>query len=199
MELDINNRPAVETSASKLGSTVPRGARTLFNVSRVNKRRYEGDQNRGVSTAQTEGNSQDGPGQPNLVQDFQVVQLPRIDRRVSREIKLQEWEGQVQEVGTFNFSARLVDLTAGETSETEEVDLPFDDVAESDRALLIPGAVFRWIVGYRYIDGQKERFTRIAIRRLPMWTDQEILSANKEADQRYEQLFGVSSGRAAAG
>jgi CheY-like chemotaxis protein len=127
--------------------------------------------------------------------DFGVVHQPSVEREIPREVKLQEWEGQVQEVGSNYFSARLVDLTASENEETEEAELPLDDLIESDRALLVPGAVFRWIIGYRYMYGQKERFTRVVIRRLPMWTEQEIRSADREAADLYEAL---SAARTAA-
>jgi hypothetical protein len=133
----------------------------------------------------------------DLTKDFGIVQYPSVERTLPREIKLQEWEGQVQEVGSHYFSARLVDLTAGENEETEEAELPLDDLIESDRDLLVPGAVFRWVIGYRYLDGQKERFTRVVIRRLPMWTEQEIRSADREADDLHHALFGNHGSRAA--
>jgi hypothetical protein len=130
--------------------------------------------------------------------DRAVVNLPTHLREVPREIKLQEWEGQVQEVDDAYFLARLVDLAANETEETEEVQLPLSDVTESDRALVVPGAVFRWIIGYRYIDGVKERFARVVIRRLPVWTEQEIRSADKEALELHDVLISNDGGRAAS-
>jgi hypothetical protein len=140
---------------------------------------------------------------PDLAQesrDRRVVTLPVGPREAPREIKLQEWEGQVQEVGKTYFSARLVDLTAGETEETEEVKLPLSDITESDQMLLVPGAVFRWIVGYRYVDSVKERFARVVVRRLPVWTEQEIREADKEALELHHVLFGNDSeGAASAG
>lgn len=132
-----------------------------------------------------------------LKKDLGVVHYRTVEREIPREVKLQEWEGQVQEVGPTYFSARLVDLTAGEKVETEEAELPLDDLIESDRALLVPGAVFRWIIGYRYMYGQKDRFTRFVIRRLPMWTEQEIRSADQEADELHHALLGNHSNRAA--
>jgi hypothetical protein len=43
--------------------------------------------------------------------DLGVVRYPSPERNLPREVVLQEWEGQVQEVGELVFSARLVDLT----------------------------------------------------------------------------------------
>jgi hypothetical protein len=138
---------------------------------------------------------------PDLVQESRerrVVALPISPREAPREITLQEWEGQVQDVGKTYFSARLVDLTAGDTEETEEVKLPLSDITESDQMLLVPGAVFRWIIGYRYVDSVKERFARVVVRRLPVWTEHEIREADKEAMELHHVLFGNDSGGAAS-
>jgi len=122
--------------------------------------------------------------------DLGVVQYPRPTRELPREVVLQEWEGQVQEIGERVFSARLVDLTRGAKEETEETDLPIDDLVEADWSLLVPGAIFRWIIGYRWANGEKERFTRVVIRRLPIWTEREIKSADQEAAELHNALFG---------
>jgi hypothetical protein len=119
-----------------------------------------------------------------------VVQYPSAARELPRELVLQEWEGQVQEVGEHVFSARLVDLTQGSKEETEETDLPVEDLVEADRSLLVPGAIFRWIIGYRWVNGEKERFTRVVVRPLPIWTEREIKSADREAAELRNALFG---------
>src|SRR5258707_178935 len=43
-----------------------------------------------------------------------IVRMATTNHLVSREVILQEWEGQVQEIDRDFFSARLVDLTSGE-------------------------------------------------------------------------------------
>jgi hypothetical protein len=45
------------------------------------------------------------PAKPK--ENFGVFQYPIFEREIPREIKLQEWEGQVQEIGPHYFSARL--------------------------------------------------------------------------------------------
>jgi hypothetical protein len=130
--------------------------------------------------------------------DLGVVQYPSPMRELPREIVLQEWEGQVQEVGEHVFSARLTDLTRGAKEETEEADLPIDDLVEADRSLLVPGAIFRWIIGYRWANGEKERFARMVIRRLPIWTEHEIKSADQEAAELHNALFRNAGWRAAS-
>ena len=130
--------------------------------------------------------------------DLGVVRYPSSSRELPREVVLQEWEGQVQEVGDRVFSARLVDLTRNSKEETEESDLPIEDLGDADRDLLIPGAIFRWIIGYRWINGEKERFARVVVRRLPIWTEREIKSADQEAAELYDALFGDAGQRAAS-
>ena len=130
--------------------------------------------------------------------DMGVVRHPANPMEFPREVILQEWEGQVQEVLARTFTARLVDLTSKESEETEEVDLPLDDLSESDKASIAPGSIFRWIIGHRYRDGEKERFTRVIVRRLPIWTAQEIRAADEEAESLHKSLFGDSQDRAAA-
>ena len=67
-------------------------------------------------------------------------------RAAPREITLQEWEGRVEHVKGRFIIARLVDLTGGESEETEQVELPIDNVIEADQELIQPGTI---LVGYR--------------------------------------------------
>lgn len=128
--------------------------------------------------------------------DLGVVRYPSPERELPREVVAQEWEGQVQEVGEWVFSARLVDLTRDSKEETEETDLPIDYLSEADRHLVVPGAIFRWIIGCRWSNGEKEQFTRVVIRRLPIWTEGEIKSADEEAAELHSALFGNAGERA---
>ena len=130
--------------------------------------------------------------------DLGVVQYPSPARQLPREVVLQEWEGQVQEVGERVFSAQLVDLTRDSKEEVEETDLPIEYLTEADMRLVIPGAVFRWIIGYSWTNGEKQPFTRVVIRRLPIWTEEEIKSADQEAAEIHDALFGNAGERAAS-
>jgi hypothetical protein len=119
-------------------------------------------------------------------------------RAAPREITLQEWEGRVERLDGRFVIARLVDITANETEETEEVELPIDDVTEADQPLIQPGAIFRWILGYSYVSGRKERFARVVVRRLPVWTEREMRAADQEASELHDAIFGSSDNRAAS-
>lgn len=187
----FGNAVSSETSIPSRGTTIPGSGLTRFNKDVLEAWAQARKQRSPVGQSDVSPSMKNGSWKT----DFGVVHHPSVEREIPREVKLQEWEGQVQEVGSNYFSARLVDLTAGENEETEEAELPLDDLIESDRALLVPGAVFRWIIGYRYMYGQKERFTRVVIRRLPMWTEQEIRSADRAAADLYEAL---SAARTAA-
>ena len=107
---------------------------------------------------------------------------PRSDS-FPREEVLQQWEGRVTEIREGEFSARLVDLTALETEEREQADFLIIDLSEADRRMLRDNALFRWLIGYRYIGSTKERFMRIVFRRLPAWTETELKLARKAAEQ----------------
>jgi hypothetical protein len=122
-----------------------------------------------------------------------VVKLPPMTRPTPREVKLQEWEGQVQVVHQETFTATLTDVTANSTEESVEADLLMDDLSDGDRELVVPGAVFRWIVGHTYMYGQKDSFSRIVMRRLPIWTTHEIKEADREAEELYNALFANGS------
>ena len=56
---------------------------------------------------------------------------------------LQEWEGYVLNFNDNYIEARLVDLTAGGTVETEEVRIPIEEISDDDRKKIRKGSVFR--------------------------------------------------------
>lgn len=115
-----------------------------------------------------------------------IVSLPKFKTLPSlRETpfaRLQEWEGYVQNVSDNEFTASLFDITNKRDIEDEEADFSIDDLTEDDKKLLKPGAVFRWLIGYRSIGGTKERSSKIVFRRLPQWTDSDFEAAEKKAD-----------------
>lgn len=107
---------------------------------------------------------------------------PQADRIVvPREEKLQEWEGRVVAISANQFKAQLIDLTAGNEHETESGDFPIEELSDADRKLLRENAIFRWLIGYRYIGATKEQFARIVFRRLPAWSAMELRAARQSA------------------
>ena len=88
---------------------------------------------------------------------------------------LQEWEGYVVEIGDDEFVARLVDLTAGHSPETEEATIPLDEVSEDDASRMTEGSIFRWVIGYeRSPEGTRKRASQIVFRDLPGMTEGDI-------------------------
>lgn len=110
-----------------------------------------------------------------------VVRVPEIlQSRESFEV-LQKFEGRVQSVGNDSFVAMLVDKT--NPGPEEEAEIPFEETMPGDRELLIPGAVFYWVIGYRREEhGQVSRSSMIRFRRLPSWSPSEIERAKEAAE-----------------
>lgn len=95
---------------------------------------------------------------------------------------LQKWEGMVEEVFEDYFSARVVDKTTSNLEEYVEFDL--EDIDDDDRALLEPGAIFYWSIGYyKSVQGQRLRSSQIRFRRLPAWTESDLQKVNDKADE----------------
>ncbi|MCJ2102701.1 hypothetical protein [Methylobacterium sp. E-046] len=102
---------------------------------------------------------------------------------------LQEWEGYVVELAGDNFTAKLVDRTAGQSSEEEIAEFPIADLSENDRKLLRPGAVFRWVIGYqRSIGGQRRRVSQLVFRRMPSWSRRDLSRAKARAKDLIDNI-----------
>ncbi len=97
---------------------------------------------------------------------------------------LQEWEGYVREIKSDSISADLVDLTAGRKSITDQAEIPFDELSDTDRQKIKLGSIFRWSIGYqRTTSGTKMRVSNIVFRELPRWTNKDIREAKEEASE----------------
>ena len=101
---------------------------------------------------------------------------------------LQEWEGYVVDVGTTDFVARLVDLTAGSAHEEEEAVIPRTELSHDDDAKMSVGSIFRWVIGYeRSPTGTKKRTSQIVFRDLPAIT-RERSKARQSVGTRYGSM-----------
>lgn len=115
---------------------------------------------------------------PRLPSVLKVGELPKQDAYVL----LQKWEGVVKKIENESFLAELKDLT--DEGPEEEAEFPIDDIPNSDKELVAPGAVFYWCIGYLdTLNGQRVRASEIRFRRLPTWTDREVERAKSEAEQ----------------
>lgn len=89
-------------------------------------------------------------------------------------VALQEWEGYVVDIGQETFRARLIDVTNGETTAGEEVELFLQDLNTVDRSKVALGAIFRWTIGYQ-IAGNRPRLrgSQIVFRDIPRLNETE--------------------------
>ena len=102
---------------------------------------------------------------------------------------LQEWEGYVIAISDDQFKVRLVSITGGPTSDTEEVALPISDLSQEERGLLKLGAVLRWVIGYEITkSGRRRKASQIVVRQLPKWTKRELEEAMREGQKLAEKI-----------
>jgi hypothetical protein len=107
----------------------------------------------------------------------------RVKPRLAAEsdLSLQKWEGQVLEVYSDSFTARLTDITA--KGAKEDAEFPLSQVADDDRNLLQSGAIFYWSIGRKHDSTNRPSIvSELRMRRLPDWSDDEITKASLEAE-----------------
>ena len=106
----------------------------------------------------------------SLLVSFPPPRVPEPPRTATFHA-LQEWEGHVVELGDDEFVARLVDITAGRSHESEEAVIPMVEVSECDASRMVVGSIFRWVIGYeRSVEGTRKRVSQIVFRDLPRTT-----------------------------
>jgi hypothetical protein len=99
---------------------------------------------------------------------------------------LQQYEGVVLSIEKDAFWAKLVDKTT-QGSENEQGEFPLDEVSDSDRRLVKPGAVFYWHIGYYDSpSGPRIRQSLILFRRLPAITEECLNEARRKAREFLE-------------
>lgn len=102
--------------------------------------------------------------------EIKVINLPHykpLPERPNQSLAaLQEWEGVVTAVKDDLIYANLVDITAGNTVINEVAEIPLSEISESDQSRVVPGAIFRWVIGYlRKASGVKMNSSIIYFRR----------------------------------
>ena len=124
---------------------------------------------------------------PNSANPHPLVSFPPPAAPPSRRATLhalQEWEGHVVDIGDNEFVARLVDLTAGGTHESDEAIIPMAEISERDASRLVVGSIFRWVIGYeRSPEGTQKRVSQIVFRDLPRVTGTDLRRGEEWADK----------------
>ena len=102
---------------------------------------------------------------------------------------LQEWEGYVLEINKTEFTARLVDLTAGASHEKEEAVIPLLEISDDDLKKMQKGSIFRWVIGYLHSpSGTKRRVSEFVFRDLPAFTKSDLRDGESWADDIMKSL-----------
>ncbi len=101
--------------------------------------------------------------------------LAKSEPRMSTLYALQEWEGYVVQIEADEFVARLVNLTAGHSHESQEATIPLVEISEYDISCMTVGSIFRWVIGYeRSPEGTQKRVSQIVFRDLPRMTESDF-------------------------
>lgn len=120
-----------------------------------------------------------------------VIIPPRPERpAIVKYSTEQAYEGIVVEVNmhTASFTARLIDLT--NNGPDEEGEFSFDEL-NGDDSLVIPGALFTWVIGMQRRGTRDQRVSEIRFRRIPPFSKQSIDRAEEEA-KKLSQFFTMN-------
>jgi len=106
---------------------------------------------------------------------------------------LQQFECIVTDVLEDVVVAELMDLT--DPSRPNEIaEIPFSDIPSSDHALIMPGSVFYWILGFETsVGGQRNRVSEIRVRRTPKWSENDIEAITAEGQELFKQFGGAEN------
>ena len=117
-----------------------------------------------------------------------ILEPPRQDPPVIARFDIeQEYEGSVIAIDGAGetFTARLVDVSGG--GPDEEAEFSLREITD-DRHLVVPGAIFSWIIGLQWRKRQTVRVSEIRVRRLPPFSREAIAEAEARAHELAELL-----------
>ena len=124
-----------------------------------------------------------------------VVPVRMPEEKAKSQYKvLGRWEGRIESIPSNGdrFIATIRDLTDPSYPEEEAV-FDLDEVTESDRSLLAPGAIFYWIIAYKTNpSSQIERVSFIRLRRVPIWSKKTLQTVHKSAKDLYKVVVDAS-------
>jgi hypothetical protein len=105
-------------------------------------------------------------------------------------VRVAEWDGYVTEVSELSFTAVLRGIAGeGVAGESHDAQIALDDVGQSDRTLLRPGAFFRICIYFQLDeDDRPKRYAKVVFRRLPAYRQAELEQADRRSDERHRKL-----------
>lgn len=120
-----------------------------------------------------------------------VIEEKNLQRKNYILIPIQEWEGYITNKRWRKFEARLTDLTAGSTVETEIATIPIKVIPKKDRKNIQTGAFFWWVIGYKpESNGEKKRVSKFVFQELPAITEKDWEKARSWA-KKIRKAFKV--------
>lgn len=110
---------------------------------------------------------------------------------------IQHWEGMVLFRDETTFTARLYE--GYQDFPVKRTEIEIQEVEDEQRELILPGAPFYWMIGYRLRAGSRFRFSEISFRRLPTWTKKELEEAELAAIMLNEEAGWADPSESATG
>jgi hypothetical protein len=113
-----------------------------------------------------------------------------VDTRSSFKV-LESWVAKVDEVDRDAgvFTAIVASDRFADTRELAE--FSFDEISEDDRALIVPGAIFYWSVGYSVNEyGERSTASVVRFRRVRRWKPKQIQAAKARAAKYTDWFLG---------
>jgi len=101
----------------------------------------------------------------------------------------QEWEGFITHFDDHVFTAKVSDVKDSYGLPTEEVEFDIRELGPGDRNDLRLGGIVRWAIGLeRLSNDQRQRVSKVHLRRLPVFTRADIDKARSRADELLQAL-----------
>lgn len=96
----------------------------------------------------------------------------------------QEWEGYVDSINDRTFFVKLCNVKDGSGLPVEEGEFELRELSEAERSRLEVGSIIRWVVGFeRKPNDQRQKVSRLHLRRLPVFRASDIVNALAEAEE----------------
>lgn len=126
----------------------------------------------------------EGTSEPSVTTEApnRVVRVAPIAKPSGLFVATGKWEGVVESIddAAGEFDVRMADILHGD----DDLFMTFsmDDVSPEDARMVVPGAIFYWIVGYYdRVSGQRTRVAELKFRRLPVRRDRDLARARERA------------------
>lgn len=127
----------------------------------------------------------------NVARENRVLRRrePPIPTKKDRFMVLKNWEGVVTAVERETFFASMRQTNSNDRIAEDGIEIDIDNVPAGDHELVRVGAVFYLTVGISYPRGERQqKTTQLIFRRMPRWSSQDIVRAEKSTDDLWDKL-----------